>query len=133
MLITLAVCVTATLVVLGCEPTNKVRFEFVYGGAADAPTFVAETSDPSVIASARSELAKPFGQRHSHINGEIARGDGGHNSPWSWHFKPDRWSLVEVSIELCDGDPNYIEENLDKWIAEIGQYCPWGSRISRER
>ncbi len=61
--------------------------------------------------------------------GELARGDGGFNKPWSWHLKPETVKMVEVSIELCDGLPSHIEENLDYWIETVGTYCPWGARI----
>ncbi len=64
-----------------------------------------------------------------HITGKLARGDGGFNNPWPWHLEPDSVRMAEVSIELCDGRPSLIEEDLDYWIETVGSYCPWSSSI----
>jgi len=80
-----------------------------------------------------NELSKPWGQRFKHINGTIVRGNGDYNYDWSWRFEDNTWTIVEISIELCDGNPFYIEENLDYYINTInGNYCPWSSQIDRE-
>ncbi len=112
--------------------TNFIVFEFVHGKDTSL-TYAAVTAAPALIAAVRAELAKPLAERHLHIHGAVAKGDGGHNSPWYWHFVPDRWNLVEMSMELCDGQPSDIEADVDKWVADIGSYCPWSSRVLRER
>ncbi|MEM0482086.1 MAG: hypothetical protein QXM16_04260 [Nitrososphaerota archaeon] len=56
--------------------------------------------------------------------GELERGDGGFNWPWSWHLHPDTVRLAEFSIELCDGLPSYVESELDYWVDTVGSYCP---------
>jgi len=61
--------------------------------------------------------------------GELGRGDGGFNKPWSWHLKPDTVRMVEVSIELCDGTPSFVEDELEYWLETVKNYCPWGGRI----
>jgi hypothetical protein len=61
--------------------------------------------------------------------GELARGDGGFNKPWSWHLKPETVRMVGASIELCDGLPSYVEDNLDDWLETVKVYCPWGGRV----
>lgn len=95
-------------------------------------TFVAKTSDPDVIGKVEDQLALPFGERHMHIHGDIARGDGGFNENWNWHFVPDRWDLVEISVEVCDGRPRMVEEDPDYWIDQVGYFCPWSSRVAGE-
>jgi hypothetical protein len=62
------------------------------------------------------------------VMGNLTKGDGGFNQPWSWHLKPDSVRLVEMAIELCDGRPSYVESNLMEWL-KIGVYCPWVSDI----
>lgn len=57
-------------------------------------------------------------------------GQGAHNAPWSWHLDPDETQLVEVTIEVCDGRPSYVEADVDAWIASVGQFCPWDSALS---
>ncbi len=72
------------------------------------------------------------GERIGHINGELRRGDGGFNKPWSWHLDPDTIEVVEVSIELCDGTPSFVESELDYWLNVVKRFCPWGTRVVAE-
>jgi hypothetical protein len=37
---------------------------------------------------------------------------------------------VEVAIELCDGRPSYVEENVGEYVETINRYCPWGAKVS---
>jgi hypothetical protein len=57
-------------------------------------------------------------------NGRIVAGKG--NEPWSWRLEDIE--LADVTMELCDGRPSYVEENLDEYL-RIGRYCPWGARV----
>lgn len=111
------------------SPPRPRTFLFVH--TATGALFRAQTSVPEVIAQAEAELNRPFHDRHLFPNGLIARGDGGYNAPWSWHFVPDRWELVEVSIEVCDATPAYVEANVDYFVDTLGRYCPWGARLVR--
>ncbi len=88
--------------------------------------FTIHIIDPETIRLAEENLR---GGNNLFPMGELASGDGGFNRPWSWHLKPETVRMVEVSIELCDGLPSHIEENLDYWIETVGAYCPWGARI----
>lgn len=88
--------------------------------------FNLRATDPETI----SQLVENYvGNNSMHVTGKLARGDGGFNSPWPWHLEPDSVRMAEVSIELCDGRPSLIEEDLDYWIGTVGSYCPWGSSI----
>jgi hypothetical protein len=95
--------------------------------------FVAATSDPGVLAKLEAELALPTAARSLHIHGPIASGNRGHNLSWSWHFIPDHWDMIEISIELCDGTPPLVESDLDYWIEAVGSFCPWSSYVQDER
>jgi len=35
--------------------------------------------------------------------------------------------MAEVTIELCDGLPSYVEATLEAWLGT--QYCPWGAQL----
>ncbi|MDZ7691860.1 MAG: hypothetical protein U5K69_12155 [Balneolaceae bacterium] len=107
-------------------------FEFRHENDAIDYTMVAATSDPDVIAKLEQELQKPFGDRNRHINGDIARGNKAYNGQWSWYFIPNEWDLVEASVEVCDGRPGMVEENIDYWVDQVGYFCPWSSRVVRE-
>jgi len=106
---------------------------FLFGTRGVPPEdgeFVAATSDPLVQARLDAELTLPEAQRGRHIGGPLAKGNDGYNFSWSWHFLPDQWDVVEVSIELCDGTPRAVEENVDAWVGQV--FCPWSSYVERE-
>ncbi len=94
--------------------------------------FVAVTSDPRVIAKLESELRLPVADRLLHVDGPIAAGNGGHNLSWSWHFVPDAWDAVEMSVERCDGTPAAVESDVSAWVKDIGVFCPWGSYVQEK-
>jgi hypothetical protein len=64
-------------------------------------------------------------------NGPIHRspGQGDHNAPWNWHLDPELTQMAEITIELCDGAPSFVEANVDYFIDEVGQYCPWAAEL----
>lgn len=64
-------------------------------------------------------------------NGRILRGPGqaSHNAPWSWHLDPEDIEMAEVTMELCDGTPAFVEESLSDFVDNIKRYCPWGARL----
>ncbi len=66
------------------------------------------------------------------INGEIARGPGGVNGGYSWHLRPATVEFADVTIELCDGMPSYVEENVDYYVDTVKRYCPWGAKVVSE-
>ena len=67
------------------------------------------------------------------IMGRVAAGDGGFNSPWSWHLVPSSIQVPDATIELCDGTPSYLEAHRDEWISTVGNYCPWGAKVASVR
>ena len=97
-----------------------------------AEDFLARTSDPVVIDSCRSQLARPVEDRLDHIHGPIARARPGENLSWSWRFVPDEWDLAAFSIELCDGNPSAVEANIDYWVDTVRVFCPWNSYVAEE-
>ena len=64
-------------------------------------------------------------------NGRILRGPGRarHNAPYHWHLDPQDITLTEVAIEVCDGLPSYVEENVDEFVERVGRYCPWAAQL----
>lgn len=117
------------------SPTAPPQRSFLFAmrGIPDAEgRFVAVTSNPQLLAVLEGQLALPAAQRNLHINGPVDSGNGSHNLGWSWHFEPGQWELVEISIELCDGRPQNVEDDVDKWIADVGTFCPWASYVAAE-
>ena len=63
------------------------------------------------------------------VMGSLVRGDGGFNAPFSWHLMPASVGFPDAAIELCDGRPSQVEENLDYWINTVQRFCPWSAQI----
>ena len=86
-------------------------------------------TNPSTI---EQVLALQRGESRASIpNGRILRGpgQGDHNAPWSWHLDPQDVEMAEATIEVCDGAPQYVEDNLDEFVDTVGRYCPWGAKL----
>lgn len=62
-------------------------------------------------------------------SGRLVEGSKCYNLPWSWHIDPEDVHMAEFTIELCDGLPSNVEDNLDYWINTVGRFCPWGATI----
>jgi hypothetical protein len=80
--------------------------------------------DPADIAIARQLLA---GEEAPGIpNGRIVRGgDGGVNTGYSWHIDPNSLEFADVTTEVCDGLPSYVEDG-----SLTGDYfCPWSAMV----
>ena len=94
--------------------------------------YYVKATDNNLIESCREQLLLPIENRNLHINGQLEYTNGGFNQHWNWHILPDQWTLAEVSIEVCDGLPSYIENNPEYWIDNVGSFCAWSSYIYEE-
>ena len=56
--------------------------------------------------------------------GRVYRGTR-ENTGHRWHVRNVR--LAEVTIELCDGLPSNVDDELGYWVRTVKQYCPWGA------
>lgn len=63
------------------------------------------------------------------ILGELMEGDGGFNEPWSWHLDPASIEVADVAVEVCDGTPEMVEDDLEYWLDTVGSFCPWGAEV----
>ena len=64
-------------------------------------------------------------------SGKLIEGSVSYNEPWSWHIDPEDIHMAELTIELCDGTPSQVEENLDYWLSAVKRFCPWSATIVR--
>jgi hypothetical protein len=80
-------------------------------------------TDPADIDNARRLLA---GEDAPSIpNGLIVRGDPGVNTGYSWHIDPASVEFADMTMEVCDGVPSFVEDGT----LEGDRYCPWGARV----
>jgi len=114
----------------GDLPLPVATFAFRMQGAGGEQEFRYATKSPEFIARARAQLMLPVTGRNLFPSGAIAAGDGGVNLNWDWHFTD--LSLVETSIEVCDGTPAMVQADLPYWLNTVKRFCPWGGYVYAE-
>lgn len=88
--------------------------------------FYVRATNPEAVAALR---ARQQSGEVSVVLGEVKQGDGGFNAPWSWHLDPATVEVADAAMELCDGRPSMVQQNVGKWIAEARVYCPWSAKV----
>ena len=86
-------------------------------------------SDTAVARQARQLIGS---NQSINLNGEIARGNGGFNAGYRWHLKPNTVEFADMTIEVCDGEPSFVEQNVDYFVDTVKRYCPWGIKVKKE-
>lgn len=98
--------------------------------AVPGDTFTVWVAKPETVAQL---LALQAGESAANIpNGKLLAGPGAgaHNALWAWHLDPEDIELAELTMELCDGEPGYVEANLTEFIATVGRDCPWSAQLT---
>jgi hypothetical protein len=114
-----AVAIVAVVTLAGCVPAKNPVATF----RVVDETYKIELATPELVQHARDLLA---GEEVASIpNGTVVRDDPGVNAPWSWHIDPATLEFAEVTIEVCDGLPSYVEDGT----VTSDQYCPWSAEI----
>lgn len=115
------VIVTAVLVSgagIGTDRNPVATFQ-VAGGE----TYKIELATPELVAHAEALLA---GEPVAAIPvGTVVRDDPGVNAPWSWHIDPATLEFAEITIEVCDGLPSYVEDET----VTSPVFCPWSAKV----
>ena len=122
---------TSDLIVSGCEVDGK---RVLKGGIlatfeASGERFQAWVTDPRTM---WDLVQLRRGESTANIpNGRIVRGPGlaSHNAPYSWHLDPEGVEMADMTIEVCDARPSYVEENVDEFVDNLGRYCPWNAEL----
>jgi hypothetical protein len=82
-----------------------------------------ELATPELVAHAEALLA---GEEVASIPlGTVVRDDPGVNAPWSWHIDPATLQFADITVEVCDGLPSYVEDGT----VTSPDYCPWSAKI----
>ncbi|HWL01804.1 MAG TPA: hypothetical protein VNQ52_05450 [Microbacteriaceae bacterium] len=86
-------------------------------------TYRIELANPEVLEIAEQLLAKEIPPMIP--NGLVVRGDPGPNAPWSWHIDPASLEWADMTTEVCDGLPSFVEDGTvtSEW------YCPWSAEV----
>ena len=112
----LAACSAAT------EPDSGRTFIIEVSGER----FRVRTSDDAVIT--QLEMRRREGVVGV-VAGDLVAGDGGFNDGWSWHLDPANIRVPDAAIELCDGRPSMVEDDLTYWLETVESFCPWGAKV----
>jgi hypothetical protein len=85
-------------------------------------TFKVRFTDPEQIARVRANYAGTE-EFSSFPNGLVDYSGPAENTGWSWHLRDVQ--MVEVSTEVCDGQPTDVEAHA----ITSPYYCPWSARV----
>ena len=58
----------------------------------------------------------------------IVRKERRYNPRWNFTIGPGSIVLAEVSIEVCDADPYYVQDHRRQWLGD--RWCPWSSYVA---
>lgn len=121
----------SALMLTACSPATPSPSPSPSPGAGVVATFRVNDeqyrillTDPADIAIARKLLA---GEEAPRIpNGVIVRdGDGGVNTGWGWHIDPESVEFADVTTEVCDGLPSFVEDGT----LTGDRFCPWTAEM----
>jgi hypothetical protein len=118
---------TASISTTPPQPVTQIQSFTVEVAGDSKERFVVQATDSETI----RQLVDNYEGRNSsyHVTGRLVKGDGGFNPPWSWHLDPDSVRMAQVSIEVCDGRPSHVEQDLGYWLGTVKTYCPWSSKV----
>lgn len=108
------------LLLAGCAPASHTPVATFQVGDE---TYKIELATPELVGHAQALLD---GEDVAAIpNGTVVRDDPGVNAPWSWHIDPASLEFADMTIEVCDGLPSYVEDGT----ITSDQFCPWSAQI----
>jgi hypothetical protein len=105
---------------------SEIRGKSFILQTANGDKFNVHATDPEAIQLLTDNY---YGLNNMFVMGRLVIGNGGFNSPWSWHLDPDHVTMAEFAIELCDGTPSEVEHNLPYWLFQVETFCPWSSKV----
>ncbi len=109
----------------GCASVCQIEKLFKFEMSVNSKEWIiVKIDDPIVWRQALDDLN---GARTLIVSGTVTAGNGGFNNLWSWHLDPLSIVLGNSFIEVCDGMPSWVENNLAQWLGKT--YCPWSSRV----
>ncbi len=62
---------------------------------------------------------------------QVVAGKDDCNPGYAWHVEPQGMAWGDLSMEICDAAPSYIQSDIAGWISTPTRYCPWGPQIVR--
>jgi hypothetical protein len=113
--------------------SEKVHAYFMISDGRPQNDFVIALSNPALIDQARKIIAGKI--KGVHVKGILVKQAAWYNSKWAFHLEPDSITFPEISIEVCDAETSYVEENLKEACGSFLPdcvWCPWSQRVVQE-
>src|SRR5687768_1130060 len=107
------VMIALGLLPLACGEPLGPEAEAVFEVEVVEERFRVGVNDPAQVDSFAARLASGF---EGNISGTLVAGPGGVNAPWGWHLDPGSVHVADVTAEVCDGRPSFVEAELDYWL-----------------
>jgi hypothetical protein len=134
----------AALVGAAGGPAAAATVEFLVaeppGHAVHGDSYVLPLSAKADIDHARDLIERGAAAGAPIAVAQIAAGADGRNRDvrapgeplWSWHVTEFQ-GFGDFAIELCDGWPGYVEQDVERWIANTnGAICFWSYTVVAE-
>lgn len=121
-------CLLLVSVTLGCsEPKLSLSGGILVTFGVSGEKYRVFVTDADTV---RDVFAVERGESQATIpSGRLVRGAVDYNKPWGWHIDPQDIVMAEITMELCDGLPSHVEEDIDYWVDTVGRFCPWSAKI----
>jgi len=139
--------VSLMAIVFALLPSGRVAAEPVYFLVAGLPgagqpldSYVLPLDNPVAIEHARELVNEGPSAGSTIVVAKFAVGGDGINRnylspslpPWSWHVT-EFVEFAEVTIELCDGSPTLVEQDVQTWFDNTnGTLCFWNYTVVAE-
>lgn len=130
MLLSLIIGMVLLLVPSSCGKTENTKLS---GGILATFDVIGESysifiTNPATI---QQVLALKAGTAGAAIpNGKLVRGQAFYNKPWNWHIDSQDISMVDFTIEIYDGLPSHVQNDLNYWLDTVGRFAPWQAKLT---
>jgi hypothetical protein len=106
-------------------PSERTRCDY-RGGAfisfgVQGESFRVWATDPAFIKSAERQIPVLA------ISGTADCSNPPELGPRDWHAVPTPMSFADVTIEVCDAVPSYVDSHVSDFV-RVG-FCPWSARV----
>lgn len=103
--------------------------------SGDGDQFIVNITDTNLIAQARAEITNPA----KILAAQVILGHQGFNrnlasvekSFWSWSTTTVT-GFQKFGSAICNGSPQTVEDQIEKWAQAPGSICFWGYRVKKE-
>lgn len=96
--------------------------------------FVIKSTNWAFIKEARKRVYGTYDGGENNVAGYVQMGREDWNRGYDFHLDEKKLTFFENAIELCDGTPWYINNDIQGWLDSVpkGIWCPWSSKVVKE-